>query len=181
MVMFAVILFVICVLSVFIGRQVSSVPKPHRKRMEQARHARSLFSSGRLSPSQAYAYVRKISPYAFEELVLDGFMEHGYKVTRNQRYSGDGGYDGKVSKNGIDFLIQCKRYRSYICRSDVEDFSRLCTRNCCKGFFVHTGKTGAGAWETAGVYGNVDIVSGDRMLAVIGYDSLKRRPADHES
>lgn len=127
-----------------------------------------------MAPEQAFAYLRKISPYAFEELVLDGFERKGYEVTRNSRYSGDGGIDGRVSIDGKEYLVQCKRYRGYISRSDVEDFSRVCKRESKRGYFVHTGRTGEGAWEVAGEYDNVKIISGDRMLSLIGYKEFFR-------
>ena len=78
-------------------------------------------------------------------------------MKRNKRYSGDGGIDGRASKDGEEYLVQSKRYRGYISRQHVEDFSRVCTRERLKGFFVHTGKTGDASWETAGTFGNVDI------------------------
>ena len=137
--------------------------------MAQAGNVRDLLSSGSLLPAQAFAYLQKVNPYSFEELVLDGFEKAGYKVKRNARYSGDGGVDGRVSKDGEEYLVQCKRYRGYISRQDVEDFSRVCTRECRRGFFVHTGKTGEGSWETAGAFGNVNIISGGRMLSLVGY------------
>ena len=137
--------------------------------MREAGYVRDLLGRGSLSPAQAMTYLRKINPFAFEELVLDGFEKAGYEVKRNRRYSGDGGVDGRVSKDGIRYLVQCKRYRGYISRQDVEDFSRVCTRECLKGFFVHTGKTGDRSRDTAVSAGNVDIVGGDRMLSVVGY------------
>lgn len=165
----AVILFAVLVLAVFWRRIFPGTSKRHRRRMAQAGNVRDLLSSGSLLPAQAFAYLRKVNPYSFEELVLDGFEKAGYKVKRNARYSGDGGLDGRVSKDGEEYLVQCKRYRGYISRQDVEDFSRVCTRECRRGFFVHTGKTGEGSRETAGAFGNVNIISGGRMLSLVGY------------
>jgi len=39
------------------------------------------------------AYLRKIDPYVFEELLLEALLSKGFKITRNKRYSGDGGID----------------------------------------------------------------------------------------
>ena len=151
------------------------VPRRHRRRMEEAGRVRDLLAGGSLLPAQAFAYLRKVNPFTYEELVLDGFESAGYRAKRNRSYSGDGGVDGRVSKDGVEYLVQCKRYRGYVSRQDVEDFSRVCTRECRKGFFVHTGKTGEGSWETAGAFGNVDIVSGQRMLDLVGW-----RPAGND-
>lgn len=166
-----VILFVVLVFAVFLGRFVRPASKRHEARKVQAARVRNLLAEGTLLPAQAVSYLRKVNPYTFEELVLDGFLRDGYKVKRNKRYSGDGGIDGRVSKDGEDYLVQSKRYRGYISRQHVEDFSRVCTRECLKGFFVHTGKTGDASRETAGTFGNVDIVSGDRMLRLVGYQN----------
>lgn len=164
-----VILFVVLVLAVFIGRSVRPASRRHEARKAQAARVRELLGKGGFSPAQALSYLRKINPYSFEELVLDGFKKAGYGVRRNRSYSGDGGVDGRVSKDGFDYLVQCKRYRGYISRQDVEDFSRVCTRVCRRGFFVHTGKTGGASRDAAGWMNNVDIVSGDRMLALVGF------------
>ncbi|WP_250151835.1 restriction endonuclease, partial [Escherichia coli] len=55
-------------------------------------------------------YLRKISPYVFEELLLLAFEQQGMPVIRNPSYSGDGGLDGQVVINGERWLIQAKRY-----------------------------------------------------------------------
>ncbi|MEX6059375.1 restriction endonuclease [Enterobacter hormaechei] len=39
-------------------------------------------------------YLRKIDPFVFEELLLEGFEAHGFRTIRNKRYTGDGGIDG---------------------------------------------------------------------------------------
>ena len=70
-----------------------------------------ILSRGREADSAGkMAYLRKINPYVFEELVLDGFRSKGYGVKRNRRYSGDGGIDGRVYLDGKEYLVQCKRY-----------------------------------------------------------------------
>lgn len=165
LVIFLALVFAAVYLRLFSGRP----SRLHQARRAQAERVRELLSGGSLSPAQAVAYLRKVNPYSFEELVLDGFGKAGYKVVRNRRYSGDGGIDGRVSKDGTEYLVQCKRYRGYISRKDVEDFSCVCTRECCRGFFVHTGRTGEGSRDAAGWINNVDIVSGDRMLALVGF------------
>ncbi|HCJ0405636.1 TPA: restriction endonuclease, partial [Klebsiella variicola] len=63
---------------------------------------------------QKIAYLRKIDPFVFEELLLEGFERRGFEVIRNRRYTGDGGIDGRVKIDGQTWLIQAKRYTSYI-------------------------------------------------------------------
>ncbi|EPO2651139.1 restriction endonuclease, partial [Klebsiella pneumoniae] len=57
------------------------------------------------------AYLRKIDPFTFEELLLEGFESHGFRTIRNKRYTGDGGIDGQVIIGKHRYLIQAKRYR----------------------------------------------------------------------
>lgn len=144
----------------------------HEQQRRKARRIHSRLLSGELSGGAAMAYLRKIDPYVFEELVLDGFESNGFKVTRNRRYSGDGGIDGNVRFEGEDYLVQCKRYRAYIQAKHVEDFAELCTRRGLDGFFVHTGKTGQGAKDAR--CGCVEVVSGDRLLGLL---SSKKNPS----
>ena len=141
----------------------------HERNIKKADRLLSVLSSGTLYPGQAMAYLRKADPYVFEEAVLTAFRRKGFSITRNRRYSGDGGVDGRVAMNGKEYPIQCKRYRDHIDRRHVEDFSRLCLREGNDGYFVHTGRTGKGARDQADVFGNVMFVSGDRLLTLMGY------------
>ena len=58
---------------------------------------------------QKIAYLRKIDPFVFEELLLEGFERRGFEVIRNRRYTGDGGIDGRVKIDGQTWLVQAKR------------------------------------------------------------------------
>ena len=148
----------------------------HERYQAKARALYDILRSGKLRPGQAMAYLRKVNPYVFEEAVLDGFRRKGFAITRNKRYSGDGGIDGRVSLKGRDYLIQCKRYKNHIDRRHVEDFSRICLRDGVEGYFVHTGKTGKGAREQANLWGNVIIINGQRLLDLLGY----KEPSEKE-
>lgn len=174
MIVYVLISFAALLVFACIIRSGSARKRRHERRIRSSEGVRNLLSGGTLLPAQAFSYLRKVNPYTFEELVLDGFLRGGYKVKRNRRYSGDGGIDGRVSKDGEEYLVQSKRYRGYISRQHVEDFSRVCTRERRKGFFVHTGKTGDASWETVSLFGNVDIVSGERMLRLVGYQNNQK-------
>ena len=145
----------------------------HERNIKKADRLLSVLSSGTLYPGQAMAYLRKTDPYVFEEAVLTAFRRKGFSITRNRRYSGDGGADGRVALDGKEYPIQCKRYKDHIDRRHVEDFSRLCLREGNDGYFVHTGKTGKGARNQAEVFGNVMFVSGDKLLNLMGYKEKK--------
>lgn len=110
------------------------------------------------------AYLRKIDPFVFEELILYSFEMKGFKVYRNRRYTGDGGIDGKVRFYGKKTFIQAKRYSNYINIKHVEDFAKLCTRNRVNGFFIHTGKTGEETKKLSARHKNIRIVSGSQLM-----------------
>lgn len=118
-------------------------------------------------PGKIIAYLRKISPYVFEELLLVAFDKKGYKTYENKRYSGDGGIDGRVKKDGQLYYIQAKRYKSHVNAKHVQAFANLCERDHVKGFFVHTGKTGRKSRGLAYYNSRIEIVSGRKLIELI--------------
>lgn len=113
------------------------------------------------------AYLRKINPYVFEELLLIAFEKKGYKVYRNKRYSGDGGIDGRVKKDGVLYFVQAKRYKSHVNNKHVAAFVDVCRENDVKGFFVHTGKTGKNSLGIVIKSDRVQIISGKNLIALL--------------
>lgn len=148
--------------------------KPIRKR--QARNIRSaakmlgLLASftGERREARILNYLRLIDPFVFEELLLTAFERKGYEVKRNERYTGDGGVDGRVYLGGDLYLIQAKRYKSYVNARHLEDFLRLIekTKEAKGGYFIHTGKTGKiTSWLYRG--SALKIISGDKLIDLI--------------
>lgn len=164
-----IFLAVLVLLLLLFGRRKKTSRTRHKRYIAKAEKVHRLMKEGDLVPGQVLSYLRKTNPYVFEELVLLGFEENGYRVVRNRRYSGDGGIDGKVTKDGTTYLVQCKRYSRYIDPAHVEDFSRICREANAPGFFVHTGKTGKGSREQARTSGNVKIISGMNLLNFLNY------------
>ena len=115
--------------------------------------------------ARIFSYLRKISPYIFEELVLTAIQNKGHPITRSKSYSGDGGIDGQCEINGVTYLIQSKRYKGHINRQHVLAFDRLCHSKDVFGLFVHTGKTGAKSHSKH--FYNIDMISGDRLLKLL--------------
>jgi len=111
------------------------------------------------------SYLRKIDPFAFEELILISFKKKGFKIFRNKRYTGDGGIDGKIQKDGEMFLIQAKRYSDYINIQHVKEFINICETKGMRGYFIHTGKTGAQAYELLREH-SVKIISGGKLYSL---------------
>lgn len=124
--------------------------------------------SGSNRRSCVLSYLRKIDPFVFEELLLNAFRNKGYEIKRNERYTHDGGIDGRISLNGSLFLIQAKRYRSYVNPRHIRDFYFLIqrTEGVDKGFFIHTGRTGR---DTFRQYKDtcIEIISGDKLIDLI--------------
>ena len=111
------------------------------------------------------SYLRKIDPFVFEELLLEAFKNKEYQIKRNKRYTGDGGIDGQVMKNGNTYLVQAKRYSSYVDPKHLEEFSQIIRRRRSeKGFFIHTGKTGKSNFSK---FSNVKIISGESLIRLL--------------
>ena len=115
-------------------------------------------------------YLRKIDPFVFEELLLIAFENKGYKAIRNKRYTGDGGIDGKlVAPDGSLILVQAKRYQRHINPNHIEEFSMIIQnhKKAVKGYFVHTGKTGAKSYQHLGKTKNITLYSGDKLIKLV--------------
>lgn len=110
------------------------------------RRLAELAISGAEEP-QILAYLRKVSPDVFEELVLDLYERQGHIVIRNRRYTGDGGIDGRVFLPAGLTAIQCKRYTGYIDCNHVRAFAKVAARFPGGGIFAHTGKTGEESFQ----------------------------------
>lgn len=146
------------------------VPKSsHRRRLKTARKLLGLFQQEDFQkmPGKLFAYLRKIDPFVFEELLLLCFKARGFQVKHNQAYTGDGGFDGIVIlPNKKRFAIQAKRYQWHIDRKDVEDFCQLIKiKQLHGGFFIHTGRTGEAAYEAR--QNLVYLISGNGLHGLI--------------
>jgi len=111
-------------------------------------------------------YLRKIDPLVFEEWTLDAFAKIGWTVMRNERYSGDGGIDGKIYHKDHGWCgIQCKRYKDAIKREHVEKFAKdLQSNGFSHGYFVHTGRTPSSVEKASPM---VTIVSGQKLVDLL--------------
>jgi len=145
------------------------IPIRHRWRRRQARTmCEQLRGPDRDQPAGLhYARLRAMDPLAFEELLLEAFEQRGHRVIRNHRYTGDGGVDGEVVIDGERWLIQAKRYRETIRPEHVRDFAMLCATRRRRGMFIHTGRTGGVSRTVALGADGIEIVSGQRLLALL--------------
>lgn len=76
---------------VFFRRSVRN--RRHKRKQQSARRVLERIKTLPGFP-QKINYLRKIDPFVFEELLLEGFEAHGFRTIRNKRYTGDGGIDG---------------------------------------------------------------------------------------
>jgi len=143
----------------------------HRKNIHQSRAIISKLRTFE-SDGQLFAYIKKIDPLVFEEMILTLAEEAGAFVLRNRRYTGDGGSDGTFYAPGVGwFAIQCKRYHDHINPQHVAHFSELVARKKMRGgLFVHTGKTGAGSYNNLKLDRNIILISGSKLA-----NAIKRR------
>ncbi|HBB0206568.1 TPA: restriction endonuclease [Escherichia coli] len=93
--------------------------------------------------------------------------QQGMTVIHNPCYSGDGGLDGQVVINGERWLIQAKRYGRTIRPAHIDAFGELLRREGCRGFFIHTGRTGAASRARLTLWPDIELVSGQRLLKLL--------------
>ncbi len=124
---------------------------------------------------QVISYLRKLDPFVFEELLLLAISENlNCTVIHNDKYTGDGGVDGKfILHQGNSkklYLIQAKRYSSHINHHDVLKLSReVENQKAFRGLFIHTGRSGKQAFANTYKYQNVEIVSGQKLVELVRF------------
>lgn len=163
------LLLILCAAILVLAFRHYRVPIRHRWRRRQAREmCEQLRGRDRDQPAGIhYARLRAMDPLAFEELLLEAFERRGHRVTRNRRYTGDGGVDGEVIIDGERWLIQAKRYRDAIRPEHVWNFAQLCAARRQRGLFIHTGRTGGMSRAIGDRATGIEIVSGQRLLALL--------------
>jgi len=157
-------------------------PAPTRVRLPSLKHQRYIrqadlvleqLREGEVQLPKALAILRKMNPYAFEELLLTCCQEQGWEIERNFKYTGDGGLDGRVTIAGRLYLIQAKRYRGYINPKHIHDFYKVIPQEKASGgFFIHSGRTGELSKELLREYG-ISLLSGQRLVNFVLGQKLK--------
>ncbi|NKL98448.1 restriction endonuclease [Rhizobium leguminosarum] len=113
-----------------------------------------------------------IHPRLFEETVASGFQSLGFNSIVTA-YSGDGGIDGVLEKDGRQIGVQVKRYRGSIEVEQIRAFvGSLVLKDMTEGIFVTTSCFQSGGQSTAALAGvrgyRIDLVDAPRF-----YDALK--------
>jgi restriction system protein len=153
------ILLIVILVDAFLLPKKLSASK--RFRANQAKRYLLTFRSIQ-EPSKKFGYLRKVNPYAFEEMINESLKQRELLIKRTQTYSGDGGIDGVFYIRDQKFFVQAKRYKSHINPEHVNSFKDICRKNKVKGIFVHTGKTGAKSKDIGN--GNICFISGVQLL-----------------
>lgn len=151
----------------FLKKPLDGLTTNHARNIETAaRRLNTLIQVGHNGGFPALiAYLRKIDPYVFEELLLTAIEQKQHVVVRNVKYSHDGGIDGEFLLNDKKVLIQAKRYRSYIKTAHVLEFKSKCEVLGVKGLFIHTGKTRSSAKLISG--DSIEIISGAKLISLL--------------
>jgi restriction system protein len=110
--------------------------------------------------------LRRIDPFMFEELLLHCFQEQGWRVARNERYTGDDGIDGRIYRDEKLFFVQAKRYSGHIDAAHLREFEAVIQQyGAAGGYFIHTGRTGETARRVVRLKGSkVILLSGMKVV-----------------
>lgn len=125
---------------------------------------------------QVISYLRNIDHFVFEELLLLAVEQNlNCKSIHNDKYTGDGGVDGRFIHFTNDgkkrlYLIQAKKYKAHINHQDILKLSeQVRQEKAYKGLFIHTGKSGKQSWKNSFNVSNVEIVSGRKLVELIRF------------
>lgn len=145
----------------------------HRRHKRKQQSARRVLERIKTLPGfpQKISYLRKIDPFVFEELLLHAFEDAGFKITRNAKYTGDGGIDGRFWVDGRKFLIQAKRYSSWVSTAHIDQLDALAKEDGSFAVFCHTGKTRKQTLDTYKSHDRVMIISGERLISLVEGDA----------
>ncbi|APA68772.1 restriction endonuclease [Janthinobacterium sp. 1_2014MBL_MicDiv] len=158
-----------CASQLFNAIRMRRLPE-HRRRVGQSR---AVLRAVRQFEGEGYAarclaYLRSVDPLVFEEVVLSALEDAGLMVLRNQRYSGDGGIDGKVWLPGQGwYAVQSKRYGGHVNHHHVAAFGEAIRHlGFGAGLFLHTGRSGAAVY-THLTKSKVVLVSGASLVRLV--------------
>lgn len=141
--------------------------------------------------------IAKMSPYSFEQLVVDllqamgyGGIENGSRVTQK---SNDEGIDGVINQDklGLDVIyLQAKRWQQDIGRKEIQSFvGALAGQHATKGVFITTSKFCQTALDyVKNVQHKVILIDGDRLaklmiehnIGVNAYQTFKLKRIDSD-
>lgn len=113
-------------------------------------------------------YLYSLTPYQFEDAVMNMYRRLGYSVKQTS-YSNDRGKDGIAYKDNKKYLIECKRYEisKRIGRPHLQKFfAAMHEEKAVKGFFVTTASFADTAFEYAKA-NHIELISGKRLTEMM--------------
>jgi hypothetical protein len=85
-------------------------------------------------------YLKSMHPQEFEPLICQLYSRLGYQ-TELTRYTGDGGVDGYLRKDGQTTILQCKRVQGSVGEPILRDlYGTMRAENASSGLVVTTGR-----------------------------------------
>jgi restriction system protein len=112
------------------------------------------------------AFIDRVDPYEFEDVVLDAYERTGFHVRRTKA-SGDEGLDGVLYAGSEAIGLQVKRYKGRVGAPMVREFiGSLAVFELDRGIFVSTGRLTQQARKAARWHG-VEILTGDPLRDLI--------------
>lgn len=172
MVIYYLLIAIFVVTIMIIYKLRNKEKRSHAWRRKSANRAFELTKSFQ-NEAQIMVYLRKVDPFVFEEILLLAISQNkNCKIVKNSRYTGDGGVDGRFIyvENGKEYLylVQAKRYSFHIKNQDLLALSKKVTEEkAYRGLFIHTGRSGKGAWRNVFQSNNIEIISGNKLLKLM--------------
>ncbi|GAB2856258.1 hypothetical protein GCM10027277_26080 [Pseudoduganella ginsengisoli] len=118
--------------------------------------------------ARCLAYLRRIDPLLFEEVIMSALEDAGLFVLRSQHYGGDGGGDGVVWIPGRGWCsVLCNRFRGQVHAADVRAIAwALAKSGYDGGLLVHS------CLCVTALHAQLDtariaLLGGDRLLRLI--------------
>ena len=124
--------------------------------------------------------LRRLSWQQFEDEIANMFRRMGYSVEQTP-YTNDGGRDAILTKNGVKYLLECKKYSEggQSGRPDLQKFhSAIITDQAKSGFFVTAGGFTKEAVEWAAT-APMELIFGEKLIKLM-FDS-KPAASDDDS
>ena len=113
--------------------------------------------------------IRQLSWARFERLIGEAFRRQGYEVQETGRRSPDGGIDLVLARNGGEYLVQCKQWRtSTVGVTIIRELNGvMAARHADGGFVVTSGSFTPDARAFAATC-PIELIDGARLVSLIG-------------
>ncbi len=126
-------------------------------------------------------YLKQMDPREFELLVCKVYARLGYAV-RPTPYTGDGGVDGILEKDGVRYVLQCKRLKGSVGRPVLQQlYGAMGDHSATRAVVVTTGNVSRQAKAFAGNK-PIEIVELDQLRSLVdqAYPASEIVPADFQ-